>query len=90
MTRGITLGKFILQVTIIEAEAIMSVYKPTLKNTNQDWWTFQNSKLWAWEQIIFKKKVKSDVNLNKHTVYMKTVHGKPDEWSLICTRATIL
>ena len=28
--------------------------------------------------------------LNKHIVYMKTVHTKPDEWTLICTRLTIL
>lgn len=47
MTRGTTLYKFILQVTIIEAEDIMSVYKPILKNTNQGWWTFQNGKLLA-------------------------------------------
>ena len=57
MTRGITLSKFILQVTIIEAEAIMSVYEPVLTSTD-----IQNGKLLAWEQIIFKKKVKSDVN----------------------------
>ena len=62
MTIGITFCKCIFQVTIIEAEAIMSVYEPVLKRTNQGWWAFQNGKLLAWEQIIFKKKVKSDVN----------------------------
>lgn len=31
MTRGITLHKLILDVTIIEAEDILSVYKPILK-----------------------------------------------------------
>ena len=68
----------------------MSVYEPVLKSTNQGWWTFQNGKLMAWEQIIFKKKGKVTLILNKHIVCMKTVHAKLDEWFLICTHATIL
>ena len=48
ITRDITLFNFILHVTIIEAEAILPVYKPVLETTNQGWWTFQNGKLLAY------------------------------------------
>ena len=43
---------FILHVAIIEAESILSVHEPFLKNTDQGWWTFQNGKLLAKGQCI--------------------------------------